>query len=141
MANNKKKIQIDIEGDASSLDQATQQSKGYMQRVIAGVIDLISDLRTVSAQFIVFSAAAVGAFTQAAIAAYSLTANVVGLGVQLVRMVTSFLGLSVRLDSNNAKFEAASKLIEKFHLKSVFRWGFWRGLPMLCRLSSFPFSR
>lgn len=119
-----KKITIKIEGDASSLNESTQQSQGYIKRIVAGVIELISALKTTSNQVILFATTAVGAFSQAATAAYALTGSVISLGAHLLRLASLYLGLTVHLESHNVKLNTAAKLIEKFHFEIKISLGF-----------------
>lgn len=141
MANDKKKIQIDIEGDASSLEKAAQKSQGLIAGIKAQVALLIVQLQGAVPAFFSVGQAAVSTMTSAAASVTGLLVNAVGLGVQLARLTANYLGLSIGIDTNSAKMEIGRKALEKFHLETRISLGFLKQFADFLRNLPFPTER
>lgn len=138
MSDQKKKIEISIEGDASSLDKATQQSQGFINRVKVQIALLITQLKIAGPEFFSMGHAAVTTMTNASIAAVGLMAHLVSLGVQLWRLTANYLGLTIGLDTNSTKMELARKGLEKYHVETRISLGFLKNFSDALRAINFP---
>ncbi|MDD2723860.1 MAG: hypothetical protein PHH59_07540 [Methylovulum sp.] len=138
MSSDKKKIEIEIQGNADSLQQATQKSGGLLSALKAQVALLITQLQLAVPAFLTFGQAAVAALSRAAAAAMGLITHIVDLGVHLARLTANYLGLSVGIDTNNAKLELGRKAVEKYHVETRISLGFLKHFADLLKHLPFP---
>ncbi|MDD5271080.1 MAG: phage tail tape measure protein [Methylovulum sp.] len=117
------------------------QTQGYIKGLADQAVQLTGKVGAVSTQFILFASIAANALGQASMAVLGLIGNIVTLGMQLLRVMQNYLGLSISIDTHNKKLQAAQFLLNNFHKEVRLSLGFLGSFADYLNKINFPLQK
>ncbi len=117
------------------------QTQGYIKGLADQAVQLTGKVGAVSTQFILFASIAANALGQASMAVLGLIGNIITLGMQLLRVMQNYLGLSISIDTHNKKLQAAQFLLNNFHKEVRLSLGFLGSFTDYLNKINFPLQK